>query len=96
MITKTISTEHGDVLSNVEVTHTDNGQVFMHVVSTLGDGKHEHHVTVGAVDGQDAVSGMTEDQLKTMLQGHLDKIRADAASILSGRAKVSKVSALLQ
>jgi hypothetical protein len=95
-ITKAISTEHGDVTSNAEVTHTDNGQVLLHVVSKLGDSQHEHRVTVGAEDGKDAVSTMSEADLQKMLQEHLDKVRSDACSILSGRAKVAKITSNLQ
>jgi hypothetical protein len=91
MISKTISTEHGDVSSQAEVHHDDNGQVRLHVVSTLGKAKHEHVVTVGAEDGKDAVADLTEDDLKTSLQKHLDRVRDEAAKVLSGRAKVSKI-----
>lgn len=56
MITKTISTEHGEVVSNTEVIHTDNGQILLHITSKLGDATHEHRVTVGAEDGNDAIS----------------------------------------
>jgi hypothetical protein len=56
MIEKTISTEHGDVLSTAEVLHTDNGQVLLHITSKLGDARHEHRVTVGAEDGNDLVA----------------------------------------
>jgi hypothetical protein len=92
MISKTISTEHGDVSSQAEVHHDDNGQVRLHVISVLGDSKHEHIVTVGAEDGKDAISGMTEEELKNSLQKHLDKVRDDAAKVLSGRAKVQKIA----
>ncbi len=91
MISKIISTEHGEVSSLAEVHHDDNGQVRLHVVSKLGDAKHEHIVTVGAEDGKDAVSSMTEAELKTSLQKHLDKVRDEAAKVLSGRAKVQKI-----
>jgi hypothetical protein len=62
MITKNISTEHGDVVSTAEVMHTDNGQLVLHIVSTLAVGsppkvlKHEHRVTVGAEDGRDGIT----------------------------------------
>jgi hypothetical protein len=91
MIKKTISTEHGDVNSAAEVLTSDNGQVVLHVTSTLGDATHEHRITVGAEDGNDAVSTLTEAQLKDSLQTHLDKVRSDSANVLSARAKVSKV-----
>jgi hypothetical protein len=91
MISKCISTPHGDCTSTSEVIFNDNGQTVIHVVSKLGDAQHEHRVTVGSEDGRDAVAGMSESDLKTHLQGHLDKVRNDAANILSGRAKVSKI-----
>jgi len=96
MITKTISTEHGDVSSTADVQYSDNGQVVLHVTSTLGAAKHEHRVTVGAEDGSDAISTLSEDALKLSLQSHLDKVRDDAAKILSGRAKVQKITSQLQ
>jgi hypothetical protein len=96
MIIKTIQTEHGEVVSTAEVLHTDNGQILLHIVSKLGDSKHEHRVTVGAEDGHDAVSSMSEVELQTSLQKHLDEKRAEAAQVLAGRAKVAKVTALLQ
>jgi len=96
MITKTVHTEHGDVVSTADVLHTDNGQILLHITSKLGDAKHEHRVTVGAEDGHDAVSSMTEADLQILLQKHLDEKRAEAAQILAGRAKVAKVTALLQ
>jgi hypothetical protein len=91
MIQKTITTEHGDVSSNAEVIHTDNGQVLLHIVSKLGEAKHEHRVTVGAEDGKDMVSTLSETDLKAALQKHLDEKRAEAAKVLSGRAKVQKI-----
>jgi hypothetical protein len=96
MITKIIQTEHGNIVSTAEVLHTDNGQVLLHITSKLGDSKHEHRVTVGAEDGHDAVSSMSEADLQTSLQRHLDEKRTEAARILVGRAKVAKITALLQ
>jgi hypothetical protein len=96
MITKTISTEYGDVSSTADVLHTGNGQVVLHITSTLGSAKHEHRATVGAENGNDAVAGLSEAALQTMLQKHLDEKRAEAASVLSGRAKVGKVVTNLQ
>jgi hypothetical protein len=96
MIAKSISTEHGDVSSTAEVLHTDNGQVLLHIKSTLGDAVHEHRVTVGAEDGKDLVSDLSETELQDVLQKHLDEKRNDAATVLSGRAKVSKVVSKLQ
>jgi hypothetical protein len=96
VITKKISTEHGNVVSTAEVLHTDNGQILLHITSKLGDAKHEHRVTVGAEDGRDAVSSMSEADLQTSLQKHLDSKRVEAAQVLAGRAKVAKVTALLQ
>jgi len=95
MITKTISTEHGNVVSTTKIVHTDNGQVAVHVTSKLGNAKHEHHITIGAEDGQDSVSSLSEDELKALLQAHLDKVRDNAAKILAGRAKVTKISSSL-
>ena len=92
MITKTITTEHGDVTSNTEVTHTDNGQVLLHIVSKLGDTTHEHRVTVGAEDGKDSVAGTSEADLLAMIQTHLDEKRDEAAQVLIGRARVAKIS----
>jgi hypothetical protein len=96
MILKKITTEHGDVQSEAAVVHTDNGQVVITITSKLGDTKHIHTTTVGAEDGRDAVSSMTEADLRTSMQKHLDEKRAEAAQILTGRAKVAKVTALLQ
>jgi hypothetical protein len=70
MITKKITTEYGEVTSNAEVLHTDNGQLVLHITSKLGDSVHEHRVTVGAVDGKDDIArvnhcslcGSTEEQ----------------------------------
>jgi hypothetical protein len=95
MIEKTISTEHGDVLSTAEVLHTDNGQVLLHITSKLGDARHEHRVTVGAEDGNDLVASLSENELQSSLQKHLDEKRNIAAAILAGRARVSRVTALL-
>lgn len=95
MISKIISTEHGEVSSLAEVHHDDNGQVRLHVISTLGSAKHEHVVTVGAEDGADMVASLSETELKESLQKHLDEKRNQAAQILAGRAKVSRVAALL-
>jgi hypothetical protein len=96
MIEKTISTEHGDVTSTAEVLYTDNGQVLLHITSKLANAKHEHRVTVGAEDGKDHVADLPADALQTLLQQHLDEKRDEAAQILNGRVKVSKVAALLQ
>jgi hypothetical protein len=95
MITKTISTEHGDVVSSTVVSHTDNGQVVLHIVSKLGDATHEHRVTVGAEDGKDKVSALSEAELQETIQKHLDEKRDEAAQVLVGRARVAKISANL-
>lgn len=95
MITKTISTEHGDVTSVAHVLHTDNGQVLLHIASSLGNAKHEHRVTVGAEDGKDRVADLPADELQVVLQKHLDEKRAEAAAILSGRIKVQKIAVQL-
>lgn len=92
MIIKSITTEHGDVLSQAEVLHSDNGQVVLHIVSFLGDAKHEHRATVGAEDGKDLVSSLSEAELQASLQKHLDEKRQDAVQILAGRAKVGKIA----
>ena len=92
MITKSIVTDYGTVESTVNVEHTDNGQIVLKIVSMLNGKKHEHSYTVGAIDGQDAVSKMTEDELRKMIQDHIDKVRDDAAVILMGRAKVAKIT----
>jgi hypothetical protein len=92
---KMITKSNGDVFSTVEITHTDNGQVSLHVTSKLGNQTHTHTATVGAEDGKDLVSSLSEDELKTLLQKHLDEKCAEAASVLSGRAKVAKVVSLL-
>src|ERR1700730_2817943 len=96
MITKNISTEHGNVTSTAEISHTEGGQVIIRVTSLLGDAKHQHSVTVGASDGQDVVASLTAAELQASLQSHLDNVRNDAASVLCGRATVAKVAALLQ
>ena len=95
MIIKTISTEHGDVVSTAKIVHIDNGQVTAHITSTLRGAKHEHRVTVGAEDGQDMVAKMSEADLQAMIQKHLDEKREEAAQILVGRAKVAKITANL-
>jgi hypothetical protein len=95
MITKSIATEHGDVVSTAEVLHTDNGQILLHITSKLGDATHEHRVTVGAEDGKDSLSTLSEADLQTSIQKHLDEKRAEAAQVLAGRAKVAKISANL-
>ena len=95
MITKTISTEHGDVVSSASVSHTDNGQVVVHITSKLGNATHEHKVTVGAVDGKDRVSALSEAELQAAIQKHLDEKRDEAAQVLVGRARVAKISANL-
>jgi hypothetical protein len=92
MITKNITVEHGEVQTTAEVLHTDNGQVLLHITSKLGDAVHQHRVTVGAQDGKDLVSSLSAEELKVSLQKHLDEKRAEAASILNGRAKVAKIT----
>jgi hypothetical protein len=95
MITKTITTPYGDVTSNAEISHTDTGQVLIHIISTLGSTTHQHSVTIGSTDGIDSVSGMTEADIQASIQKHLDEKRAEAASVLAGRAKVAKISTSL-
>lgn len=96
MIVKSTATEYGEVVSNIEVSHADNGQVLLHIVSKLGEAVHEHRVTVGAEDGKDSVAGMSEAELQVAIQKHLDEKRDEAAQVLAGRVKVAKISANLQ
>ena len=91
MITKCISTLQGDCVTTAEISHSDNGQVVLKVVSKLGDAEHTHVVTVGSEDGRDLVASLSENELKNHLQSHLDKVRAHAADVLAGRAKVAKI-----
>jgi hypothetical protein len=111
MITKTIATEHGNIKHDAEVTHTDSGQLVIHIVSTLGAVKHEHRVTVGAEDGQDGsisrcavcgrsevlktIKSLSEEEIQAAIQKHLDDKRAEAERILIGRAIAVKVAANL-
>jgi hypothetical protein len=95
MISKEFTTDYGIVSSTTDIRHNDNGQIELHIVSKLGPATHEHRVTVGAEDGKDLVSSLSEPDLQASLQKHLDEKRADSASILAGRAKVSKISGLL-
>ncbi len=95
MITKSIQTEHGNVQSTVKVLHSDSGHVILHVCSTLQNSRHETRTTVGAEDGCDMVGSMTEQELRDSLQTHIDEKRQEAAKILAGRIKVSKITALL-
>ena len=92
MITKSISTEHGIVTSNTEVTRLDNGQVLLYIVSMLGDTMHKHLVTIGSEDGADNLANMSEADLFVMVQKHLDEKRAEASQVLAGRARVAKIS----
>lgn len=92
MITKIISTEQGNVISNTEVTRLDNGQMLLHIVSRLGETVHEHRVTIGAEDGVDRVSSLSEEELQDILQSHLDEKRNEAVRVLAGRARVVKIS----
>jgi hypothetical protein len=96
MITKTISTKHGDVESNAEITHLENGQTVISIASTLGDAKHAHTVTVGAVCGNDALLNRDEATALAELQKHLDEQRQRAADILAGRAQIKKLTQQLQ
>jgi len=93
--TKKINTEYGDVTSTADVSHTDNGQVLLKITSKLGGAVHTHTVTVGSVDGHDSVAALSESELAMALQAHLDAKRDEAVQILSGRAKVAKVSSRL-
>jgi len=95
MITKCISTLQGDCVTTAEISHSDNGQVVLKVVSKLGDAEHTHTTTIGAEDGKDLVASLSENELKNHLQSHLDRVRAHAADVLAGRAKVSKIAAEL-
>lgn len=68
----------------------ENGQTTFHVVAISDDGKHEHSVTVGAEDGKDALVNLSDDELKTALQNHLDLVRQAAVDVLAARSKVKK------
>ena len=48
-------------------------------------------ITVGSVDGNDAVAGMSAEDLQTMLQAAIDSARAKAESVLAGRALVASI-----
>ena len=48
-------------------------------------------ITIGAVDGNDAVASMSAEDLQAMLQAAIDAARAKAESILAGRALVASI-----
>ena len=95
MIKKNIQTPHGDCTTTSTVSHLDNGQAVFKIVSELDGHKHEHTVTVGSVDGKDALPNLSDDQLKQTLQSHLDQVRQQAVDILAARSKVKKFAAEL-
>ena len=63
MITKTHLTEHGDAVTNTEITHLDSGQVVLRIKGSLSAGAvvhtHEHVATLGAEDAKDGITGIS-------------------------------------
>lgn len=74
--------------TQTEINHLENGQTIFKVKVTDGDFSHEHTVTVGAVDGNDALTSLSDDDLKQALQAHLDSVRQRGVDVIAARARV--------
>jgi hypothetical protein len=86
-------------IGSVTVTGTlkadDSGHLLIHLQGTCGTDKCEHRVTIGAADGNDALS--TDAQaVQSGLQTALDSARAHVAKVLTVRAAVRSVANLLK
>jgi hypothetical protein len=89
-------TDSGEVNHVATVSQSSSGQTVLHVISTLGASRHEHQISLGAVDAEDAIATMNNDQMTTSLQETLNSVRSNAASILNGRFRVAKLVANLK
>jgi hypothetical protein len=85
------STQSGDVTHTLDIQQDEAGQTVVKVSSALGAFIHQHSITVGAEDGHDAVTALSDDELAASLQQEVDNARQNAATILSGRARVAKI-----
>jgi hypothetical protein len=85
---KKIETQHGVVKTETTITTTDSGQTILHVKGVLDGHVHEHRITVGAADGNDALGEMTEEQMGENIQAHLNSVREKVAAVLTSRKRV--------
>jgi hypothetical protein len=71
----------------------DSGHLLIHLVGTCDKDKCEHRITIGAADGNDALSA---DTVQNTLQVALDSARSHVHKILTVRAAVRSVVAQLK
>jgi hypothetical protein len=73
----------------------DSGHLLIHLQGTCGADKCEHRVTIGAADGNDALSTDAKS-VQSSLQTALDGARAHVQKVLSVRAAVRSVAGQLK
>ena len=91
MATQHIETQSGDVTHTLDIQQDEAGQTVVKLKSTLQGFIHQHSITVGAEDGHDLIPTLSDEDLATSLQQAVDNARQNAATILSGRARVAKL-----
>lgn len=86
-------------LGSVTITGTlkadDSGHLLIHLQGTCGTDKCEHRITIGATDGNDALS-TDANSVQSGLQAALDGARAHVQKILTVRAAVRSVAGQLK
>jgi hypothetical protein len=86
-------------LGTVTITGTlkadDSGHLLIHLMGTCGTDKCEHRVTIGAADGNDALTPDAKS-VQSGLQDALDGARAHVQKILTVRAAVRSVAGQLK
>lgn len=89
------SVKIGNLTCNHQIVAAPEGQSIISVTATDGTNSYCHTVTIGAVDGNDALASLSDADLQTHLQTILDDARNHATKVLQSRLNVKTILAKL-
>jgi hypothetical protein len=88
---KTVQTSHGEVTIEHDLFVHGNQPVIV-VKASVGDVSHTHRITIGSEDGNDLLADLSDDDLKKMLQDHIEAGRKKALVCALARRRSMEVA----